>query len=79
MFQVQKYMIGQHFVCPLEYGDMTGINDSEESELDQFVAALPGTGHWSWGEQAEFAKCEVSGQMGACVEAEWVYNTDEDS
>lgn len=64
---IEKATISQHYVCPVEYGDVTGLTDHEEAQLNQWLAHYPGA-TFVWGEETEFARCEITGMMGKCVE-----------
>jgi hypothetical protein len=64
---IEEAVIGQHFICPVEYGDVTGLTDHEEAQLNQWLGSYPGA-TFMWGEEDEFARCEVTGMMGKCVE-----------
>lgn len=64
---IHETTVAEHWVCPIEYGDMTGLEDDEEAELGAWLAEFKGC-TFEWGERTEFAKDEVSGLMAACVE-----------
>jgi len=38
---IEEATIGQHFICPVEYGDVTGLTDHEEAQLNQWLANTP--------------------------------------
>ena len=71
-FDRYEYTIGAHFVVALEYDDRTGLDDGECKALDAFLDALPGPGHWSWGDDESFALDDVSGLYGQCVRADYM-------
>lgn len=66
---IEETTIGQHFVCPVEYGDMTGLSDEEEQMLDRWIAHYP-SAVFVWGEEDEFARCDVTGMMSRCIEVQ---------
>jgi len=57
----------QHFAVPIEYGDVTCLSDEEETKLKHWLVAYPHA-TFEWGEESEFARCEITGLMGNCVE-----------
>jgi len=61
--------VGQHFASPIEYGDMTGLTDHEEAQVNRWLSAYPNA-TFKWGEESEFARCEITGLMSNCVEVE---------
>ena len=74
LIEYDTYSIAEHWVTAIEYGDMTGLTEKEEKELDLFLGSLPsGPLCWSWGYEAEFSKDAVTGLMANCLEARlWV-------
>lgn len=73
------YMIGDHFISALVYGDYTGLNDEEERDLNNWLDSIP-VGHWEVTDNTdEFAQCEISMLHGSCVEVKhWVREEDQD-
>jgi hypothetical protein len=69
------YTISQHWCCALEYGDFSGMNDSEESAVDSFAAMIDDycasigahDALFSYGEESFFGRDEISGLMADCV------------
>lgn len=70
--------IGTQFPCALEYGDVTGLGDTEERLLEGWTAGLVAEAedlygahdpvlHFEYGEQSEFETCDVTGMRGNCV------------
>lgn len=70
--------IGTQFPCALEYGDLTGLIDGEERQLDAWVLDLIREAEESYdifkpvilfeyGEQSEFETCDITGFKGNCV------------
>jgi hypothetical protein len=69
-FEEYSYTIAAHFVCAIEYGDLTVLDDDgEEQALAAFMDRLPGPGYWTWGDTASFARDDVAGLWGQCVDA----------
>lgn len=66
-FEEYAYTIAPHWVCPIEYDDRTGLEDDECRALDAFLDSLPGSGHWSWGEDELLAQDEISGLYAGCI------------
>ena len=64
---IEEATIAEYFVCAIEYGDYSGLNDEEEKHLDEWLANYP---HciFEYGESEEFAKCEITGLMGSCMD-----------
>lgn len=75
---IEETTIGQHFVCPVEYGDMTGLSDHEEAQINQWLAHYP-SAVFDWGQEPEFARCDVTGMMSRCIEVKvYMRKKDED-
>ena len=74
LIEYDTYTIAEHWITAIEYGDLSGLEDSEEAELNQWLSSLPeGPLYWSWSESSEFARDAVSGLMANCLEARlWV-------
>lgn len=73
IIETREFMICQHYVCLLEYGNEGGYTDEDEDEVNAFYAAelkLPeGARHWTfeYGDEPAFAHCEIAGCHGDCV------------
>lgn len=63
---IETCTIAQHFICAIEYGDMSGLDDDEESSVCAWLENYPSC-TFEYGEYAEFAKCEITGLMSDCV------------
>jgi hypothetical protein len=70
--------IGTQFPVALEYGDVTGLEDDEERQLEDWYSGLIALAedrygvhdpvlHFEYGEQSEFETCDVTGLRGNCV------------
>ena len=60
-------MICSAYVCAIEYGDYTGLEDHEVPLVDAFVSQYP-SATYEWDDESQFAKDAVSGLMADCVE-----------
>lgn len=72
MFTEYNYTIPAHMVCAIEYGDMSGLSDSDEKVLNVFIDSLPkGNRCLSFEVFTEFTnENDVLGRIGCdCVEA----------
>ena len=63
---IETCVINQVFVCPIEYGDMSGLDDKEEGQLNDWLENYPYC-MFEYGESVEFARCEITGSIGNCV------------
>lgn len=63
---IETCIINQVFVCPIEYGDMSGLDDKEENRLNEWLENYPNC-IFEYGDSDEFAKCEITGLMGNCI------------
>jgi hypothetical protein len=64
---IDETVIGQHFVCPIEYGDVTGLSDDEEALLNQWLSDFP-KAVFVWSDDRVFTRCQITWMMGDCVE-----------
>lgn len=69
MFDKEEYTVGVHFLSPIFNGDYTGLEDQEESQLDQWLREFPlDQGHFSCDYQERFlAHCAVTGLLSDCI------------
>jgi len=63
---IETCTIAEYFVCAIEYGDMSGLDDEEESMVGDWLENYPCC-MFEYGDSIEFAKCEITGLMGNCV------------
>lgn len=65
-FKTEQFEIGEHFLCALYYGDVSGLDDGECALLEDFIAEH---GDRIAGEVSrdEFGLCEITGLRGATV------------
>ena len=72
MFTEYNYTIPAHMICAIEYGDTSGLSDSDEKALDKFIDSLPiGNRCLSFEVVSEFTSSnDVLGRIGCdCVSA----------
>lgn len=69
-FDTYTYTIAQHWACALVNNDWSGLADDECAQLQDFIASLPGPGHWDFSdEESHFARDDVSGLFADCIDA----------
>ena len=54
------------FPVAIEYGDESALDNSESAALAAFLAEYPGA-LFEYGDGEDFARCEITGAIGACV------------
>lgn len=67
-----EYHVAEHFASAIINGDHSGLDDTEEAALNEFMADLPNvSGHWTIdGADSEcFTRCDVTGLHAMCVTA----------
>ena len=64
-----RLLVPEWAVCPLEYGDRSGITEREEAMLDAFIEREGLKDCWfDWDDQHEFSwKNDVNNEGGMCV------------
>lgn len=75
------YTVGQHFALYIAYGETEHLTDSELADFKSLESAAKTNAsegfefsHWSIAEDTdEFAHCEATYMMGACIIVEAVY------
>ena len=70
-FEQYEYTICGHYLSAIINGDYSGLEDSEEAELNEFLDSVSehGNGHWSVdSEEPDFCTDEVSGLMADCYD-----------
>jgi len=70
------------FPCAIEYDDLTGLDDDEIDALDDWLSANEAEAekrfgpkvqvHYEYGEESEFALCDILDVRGDCVEVKVV-------
>lgn len=63
---IEEATILDCFVCAIEYNDPSGLSDEEESQLNDWLGNYPCC-LFEYGDSGEFARCEITGLMGNCV------------
>jgi hypothetical protein len=79
-FDYVEKRIGAHFLALLINGDASGLSDAEIDSLTDWqlqisCARVPSSSHWAVVENSreEFARCDVSGLMGACESVRYYF------
>ena len=76
------YKLAEHWICPLIYGDCSGLEDEEEKQLNDFLDSLPkhyyfkAPMHHHWDvqeEECEFTEDEISGLMANCASVKLIF------
>ena len=78
-FETEEYTIGSHFLSAIFNEDYTGLTDEEEAQFDEFFEPLYLKGYRHIGlptnyQEAHFAKCEITGLAGDCVDVIVYFN-----
>ena len=61
--------IGSHYVCALEYGDYSGLDDKEEGILEQWLKQFKGKYvYFQYSEDSHFERCAIGGLYADCVD-----------
>ncbi len=63
------YDIAENWVCAIEYGDYSALDDDEIPLLEEFLDNLPRNAMgWEWGGDSRFVYDDVSGLLANCLE-----------
>lgn len=76
-FDRHDYTMSEHFLSALINDDYTGLEDSEENELNKFlehVYSAHGLGFWDMNpaEQPDFTRCEVTDLHADCINVQYL-------
>ena len=63
---IEEVTIAEYFICAIEYGDFSELNDEEESQLNDWLDNYPYC-IFEYGNIDEYSRCEITGLMGSCV------------
>ena len=63
---IEEVTIAEYFICAIEYGDFSELNDEEESQLDDWLDNYPYC-IFECGDSEEFERCEITGLMTTCI------------
>lgn len=63
---IETCLIAEYFVCAIEYGDISGLDDKEEKSINDWLENYSNC-IFEYGESSDFAKCEITGLMSDCV------------
>lgn len=73
---LDEYYIGEAYVCAIENGDFSGLNDKDEIECVQdFVNKIADYSPdfcLVWGDESEIERCQISGLRANCLLAKLV-------
>lgn len=69
------YDIAEHWVCAIENGDYSSLDEDEIVILDEFLDNLHRNAlGWEWGEDIYFTYDDISGLMAQCVKGKLYIN-----
>ena len=63
---IEEATIAECFICAIEYNDITGLDDKEENQLNDWLENYQYC-VFEYRESEEFTKCEITGLLGNCV------------
>lgn len=67
-FEEYEATIAQDFVCAIEYGDMSGLeNKKEERQVKAWLKQWP-SASFQYGDQPYFGRCDICGLMADCID-----------
>ncbi len=71
-FDTYEFKIPTWAVCPLEYGDYSGLTDEDISDLESFIESLPRDsngciGHFIWPDESYFSHDNDISSLGSDV------------
>ena len=66
-YKQKEFRISQAYVCAIEYGDMSGLEEDEIKLINDFVEEQ-GDGTYEYGEEVYFTRCEINKMMSDCVD-----------
>ena len=64
---IEEATISECFICAIKYNDMTGLDDKEENQLNDWLENYPNCMFEYGGDSGEFAKCKITGSIENCV------------
>lgn len=64
---IEEATIAEYCVCAIEYNDHSGLSDEEERQINDWLENYPYC-MFEYGESIEFARCEITGLMGNCID-----------
>ena len=63
---IEEATIAEYFICAIEYGDYSGLDDKEESQLNEWLENYRYC-IFEYGNRDEFTRCEITGLMTTCI------------
>ncbi len=70
--------LAEHWVCPIEYGDYTGLKNWEIEVLKEWLSDYP-CAVFQWGDHSEFARDAITDLMATCVECSIYMRSDDET
>jgi len=59
------------FICPIEYGDYTGLSDSDELLLTEYLdCTVKLNTVFDYADNQHFARCAITGLIADCVDVD---------
>lgn len=69
IIEYDRVMVANVFPVALEYNDRSGLSTDDETALDLWLHNLPnGLRGYSYGDESEFCRDNITGLMASCVE-----------
>lgn len=77
-FTVKEYCISSHYLGSLINDDLTGLEDGEAIEFDEWVGLMQNgrVGHWDCDTTTYIDKCAVTGLLSDCTTVRFIYRVD---
>lgn len=64
-----KKTISSHFICAIEYGDFTGLEEHEDALVEEFMKEFAGC-FFQYSDRTHFATCYICNSKSDCVDVE---------
>jgi hypothetical protein len=69
---VDTLTVAEFWVCPIEYGDYTGLTEDEAAQIDAWLKQYP-QATFEWQDEPLFAEDAITGLMSTCLEVKiWI-------
>ena len=69
MHHYNNFLIPEWAICPLEYGDMSGLSERDISDLERFRATLPAGAVLIYRDEREFSYNDINSFWGLVAPA----------